>query len=102
MDTQEIVLTHNSDDGLYTRLLRGRYVTSINDGIITLDDGTELYIHGNDGCGGCESGWYWLENVYKQGSRRARIMSAYVAYGEDDEDAPSVYTLFVMVDGNPT
>lgn len=29
-------------------------------------------------------------------------MSAYVAYGEDDEDAPSVYTLFVMVDGNPT
>ena len=102
MDTQEIVLTHNSDDGLYTRLLRGRYVTSINDGIITLDDGTELYIHGNEGCGGCESGWYWLENVYKQGSRRARIMSAYVAYGEDDEDAPSVYTLFVMVDGNPT
>lgn len=102
MDTQEIVLTHNSDDGLYTRLLRGRYVTSINDGIITLDDGTELYIHGNDGCGGCESGWYWLENVYKQGSRLARIMSTYVAYGEDDEDAPSVYTLFVMVDGNPT
>lgn len=102
MDTQEIVLTHNSDDGLYTRLLRGRYVTSINDGIITLDDGTELYIHGNEGCGGCESGWYWLENVYKQGSQRARIMSAYVAYGEDDEDAPSVYTLFVMVDGNPT
>lgn len=102
MDTQEIVLTHNSDDGLYTQLLRGRYVTSIDDGTITLDDGTELYIHGNEGCGGCESGWYWLENVYKQGSRRARIMSAYVAYGEDDEDAPSVYTLFVMVDGNPT
>ena len=96
------MLTHNSDDGLYTQLLRGRYVTSIDDGTITLDDGTELYIHGNEGCGGCESGWYWLENVYKQGSRRARIMSAYVAYGEDDEDAPSVYTLFVMVDGNPT
>lgn len=102
MDTQEIVLTHNSDDGLYTQLLRGRYVTSIDDGTITLDDGTELYIHGNEGGGGCESGWYWLENVYKQGSRRARIMSAYVAYGEDDEDAPSVYTLFVMVDSNPT
>lgn len=65
MDTQEIVLTHNSDDGLYTQLLRGRYVTSIDDGTITLDDGTELYIHGNEGCGGCESGWYWLENVYK-------------------------------------
>ena len=34
------MLTHNSDDGLYTQLLRGRYVTSINDGTITLDDGT--------------------------------------------------------------
>lgn len=102
MTTQEITLNQDSDDGLYTQLLRGRYVTSIDDGTITLDDGTELYIHGNEGCGGCESGWYWLEQVYKQGGRQARIMSAYVAYGEDDEDAPSVYTLFVMVDGNPT
>lgn len=104
MDTQEITLDHNSDDGLYTQLLRGRYVTSIDDGTITLDDGTELHIQGNSGCGGCESGWYWLEKVYKQGSRRARIMSAYVTYDEDDpdEEAPSVYTIFVMVDGNPT
>lgn len=102
MTTQEITLNQSSDDGLYTKLLRGRYVTSIDDGIITLDNGTELYIHGNDGCGGCESGWYWLEQVYKQGSRRARIMSAYVGYDEDDKEAPSVYTIFVMVDGNPT
>lgn len=108
MDTQEITLDQNSDAGLYTKLLRGRYVTSIDDGTITLDDGTELYIHGNDGCGGCESGWYWLEQVYKQGSRRARIMSAHVACDideeNDDEGAvdPHVYTIFVMVDGNPT
>lgn len=58
MDTQEITLTQSSSGGLYTKLLQGRYVTSINDGIITLDDGTELHIDGNDGCGGCESGWY--------------------------------------------
>lgn len=102
MTTQEITLNQDSDDGLYTKLLRGRYVTSIDDGTITLDDGTELYIDGNYGCGGCESGWYWLEQVYKQGSRNARIMSAYVAYGEDDEEPSSVYTIFVMVDGNPT
>lgn len=40
MSNQEITLDQNSDDGLYTKLLRGRYVTSINDGTITLDDGT--------------------------------------------------------------
>ena len=40
MSNQEITLDQNSDDGLYTQILRGRYVTSINDGTITLDDGT--------------------------------------------------------------
>ena len=101
MTTQEITLNQDSDDGLYTQLIRGRYVTSIEGGIITLDDGTELHIYGNEGCGGCSSGWYWLEETFKQGTRKARIMSAYVAYGEDDtdEEAPSVYTIFVMVDG---
>lgn len=104
MTTQEITLNQDSDDGLYTQLLRGRYVTSIEGSIITLDDGTELHIYGNEGCGGCSSGWYWLEETFKQGTRKARIMSAYVAYDEDDtdEEAPSVYTIFVMVDGNPT
>lgn len=102
MTTQEITLDQSSDAGLYTKLLRGRYVTSVEGSVITLDDGTELYIYGNDGCGGCESGWYWLEETFKQGSRRARIMSAYVDYDEDDKEPPSVYTIFVMVDGNPT
>lgn len=104
MTTQEITLDQNSDDGLYTQLLRGRYVTSVEGSIIALDDGTELHIYGNEGCGGCSSGWYWLEETFKQGTRKARIMSAYVAYGEDrteDEPARSVYTIFVMVDGNP-
>lgn len=103
MTTREITLDQNSDDGLYTQILRGRYVTSIDGSTITLDDGTELHIQGNAGCGGCSSGWYWLEETFKRGNRKARIMSAYVACDEDDtdEEAPSVYTIFVMVDGNP-
>lgn len=52
MNTQKITLNHNSDDGLYTKLLRGRYVTSIDNGTITLDDGTDLEVEGNEGCGG--------------------------------------------------
>ena len=104
MNTQKITLNHNSDDGLYTKLLRGRYVTSIDNGTITLDDGTVLEVEGNEECGGCGNGWYWLEQVYKQGNSNARIMSAYVAYDEEDKDeeGPSVYTIFVLVDGNPT
>lgn len=34
MTTQEITLNQSSDAGLYTKLLRGRYVTSIDDGTI--------------------------------------------------------------------
>lgn len=84
MDTQEITLTQDSSDGLYTQLLRGRYVTSINDGCITLDNGLILTIEGNEGCMACANGWYHLDRIYKQGSSHARIMSAHVEYSQDD------------------
>ena len=97
------ILNQSSAPEEYAALLKGRYVTSIDEyGTITLDNGTELDIDGNEGCGGCESSWYWLEETYKRGNSRARIMSAHVDYDEDDEAAPSVYTIFVMVDGNPS
>lgn len=101
MTTREITLNQRSDDGFYTRLLRGRYVTSIDNDVITLDNGTELRIWGNDGCMSCSSGSYWLEQVFKRGNSKARIMSAYVDCDEDDKDPSTVYTIFVMVDGNP-
>lgn len=31
------------------------------EGMLVLDDGTKLYLAGNEGCGGCSSGWYELE-----------------------------------------
>jgi hypothetical protein len=104
MDTQEITLTQDSSDGLYTQLLRGRYVTSINDGCITLDNGLILTIEGNEGCMACANGWYHLDRIYKQGSSHARIMSAHVEYSQDDNYSAGcyIYTIFVMVDGNPT
>ena len=103
MTANEITLNQSSTPEEYAAILKGRYVTSIDEyGTITLDNGTELDIDGNEGCGGCESGWYWLEETYKRGNSRARIMSAHVGYDKDDEAAPSVYTIFVMVDGNPS
>lgn len=104
MTTQEITLNQSSDADLYTKLLRGRYVTSINNDSITLDNGLILTIKGNEGCMACLNGWYHLERIYKQGSSRARIMSAHVEYSEDDNytEGAEIYTIFVMVDGNPT
>ena len=103
MDTQEITLTQDSDDGLYTQLLRGRYVTSINDDCITLDNGLVLTIEGNEGCMACANGWYHLEQIFKQGNSNARIMSAHVEHSQDNNYSAGceIYTIFVMVDGNP-
>ena len=101
MTTQEITLNQSSDGGFYTKLLRGRYVTSIDNDVITLDNGTELRIWGNDGCMSCSNGSYWLEQVFKRGNSKARIMSAYVDCDEDDGNPSTVYTIFGMVDGNP-
>lgn len=103
LNNNTVTLDQSSTPEEYAAILKGRYVTNIGEyGTITLDNGTELDIDGNEGCGGCENGRYWLEETYKRGNSRARIMSAHVGYDEDDEAALSVYTIFVMVDGNPS
>lgn len=71
MTTREITLKQDSGDGFYTRLLRGRYVTSIDNDVITLDNGTELRIWGNDGCMSCGNGSYWLEQVFQAGQQQS-------------------------------
>lgn len=107
MAVERTLIEHYAPSSDFARILQGRYVTEIDDefGTITLDNGTTLEIEGNVG-GWSRSGWYELINVFKQGSSSARIMSAHVACDideESDDEAvdPHVYTLFVMVDGNP-
>lgn len=109
MSVEKTTIEHYAPSSDFARVLQGRYVVEIDDEFdtITLDDGTVLQVEGNEGCGWCRSGWYDLINVYKQGNSKARIMSAHVACDIDEENNdegavdPHVYTLFVMVDGNP-
>ena len=112
MAVERTLIEHYAPSSDFARFLQGRYVTEIDDEFdtITLDNGTTLEIEGNEGCAWCRSGWYELINVFKQGTSSARIMSAHVACDIDEESDdesedravdPHVYTLFVMVDGNP-
>lgn len=39
-------------------LLVGRTVVKATEDHLTLDDGTLLEVQGNEGCGGCSSGWF--------------------------------------------
>jgi hypothetical protein len=89
---------HDIDD--FTPILAGRYVTSIVDDTMILDDGTRLEFEGNYGCC-CGSGDYDITSMFQRGTPTARIMSAEVeAYDVDpySEYSDTVYTLFVIVE----
>lgn len=47
---------------LYKKIIK---VEKQNDqvGILTLDNGTQLVVKGNEGCGGCGCGWYYLDEL---------------------------------------
>lgn len=44
-------------------LLIGHTIKVVNSNSLILDNGTELRIEGNEGCGGCGAGWYSLTEL---------------------------------------
>ena len=101
-------LNQDSTPEEYAALLKGRYVTDITDSsdetsaTITLDNGTTLELIGSCGCSR-GNGVTYIKHVFQRGGRNARIMNARVETTNDDERYYETdYTLFVMVDGNPT
>lgn len=47
---------------LYRKIVK---VEKLDDqeGILILDNGTELIVKGNEGCGGCGNGWYYIDEL---------------------------------------
>ena len=52
-----------TDEEAIKALLVGRKVVEVKDATLILDNGTELVIIPNDGCWGCSSGNYWLDEI---------------------------------------
>lgn len=100
-------LTESSTPEEYAKILRGRYITDITtDGEIaatlTLDNGTALELIGSWGCS-CGNGVTYIKHVFQRGGRNARIMNARVETTHSDERYYETdYTIFVMIDGNPS
>ena len=63
-----------------------------NVGVLTLDNGIQLFIEGNAGCGGCSSGWY---DVSKVATTNNAIMGVRVEY-TDKDGYETMYRLFVF------
>lgn len=49
----EFIPDDDDHDGWYDR----------RTGVLTLDDGTTVTVHPNEGCGGCTEGWYSITNL---------------------------------------
>ena len=102
-----IVLNQDSTAEEYAKILRGRYITDIaTDGeiaaTITLDNGTALELIGSWGCS-CGNGVTYIKHVFQRGGRNARIMNARVEATQNDERYYETdYTIFAMIDGNPS
>ena len=47
---------------LYRKIVKVERIND-QDGILTLDNGTQLIVEGNEGCGGCGNGWYYIDEL---------------------------------------
>ena len=61
---------------------------------MVLDDGTELVAVGNEGCGGCGNGWYYLDEL----NGCDNVITNVKCCVEYDEYGGDVYHLFVFAD----
>ena len=61
-----------------------------------MDNGVKLIVHGNEGCGGCGNGWYYLKKL--QGCDNAITDVKCVINGEFGEYGDDVYQIFIFAE----
>lgn len=88
-------IDQNSDKEI-TELLLGRRVIAVLGGdTLVLDNGVKIEVVPNEGCGGCASGWYQLDELNK-----CEAVITSVKLSEEDGDpngeCTHVYKVFVL------
>ena len=66
-------------------------------GRLILDDGTRLIVIGNEGCGGCGNGWFYLTKL-----NTCENMITDVKCSDDFNSGNEVFSLFVYSVNQPT
>lgn len=64
-----------------------------SEGRLVLDDGTSLLVGGNEGCGGCPSGYYWLTDLNSVDNAISNVVVE-----EEFADDDGVYRIFVIAE----
>lgn len=79
-------------------LLLGRTVTKVAEDKLLLDDGTELTLTGNEGCGGCTNGEYNLTELNGVDNVITKVEFVNDPDGDRSYNKIGVYQIFVYAD----
>lgn len=85
----------SSNEDEIRNVLVGRKVTGVDEqnDTLSLDDGTILKVRANEGCGGCNSGWFELTQLNSCDNVITKAEIDYQESGDGD-----VYSLFVYAE----
>jgi hypothetical protein len=85
-----------------SKLLVGRRIEAVAVDQLVLDDGTVLDVVPNDGCGGCASGYYHIDEIAKFDNAITSV--TYVQREQEGEwgDPEDVYEVFVYAATGPS
>lgn len=64
-------------------------------GVLTLDNGTKLLVQGNEGCGGCGNGWFYLDELNGCDNAITNVECVSTVEGDYDD---VVYRIFVFAE----
>lgn len=80
-------------------MLIGHKVVGVDGGdTLVLDNGMKLLVEPNEGCGGCESGWYNIEHIASCNNAITNV--EFDCYDEEGKwDCYTHYKIFVIADG---
>lgn len=75
---------------LYRKITKAEKLDE-REGILTLDNGTQLIVQGNSGCGGCGNGWYDLCDLNECNNVITNVKCEIAEKNYDD-----IYSIFVF------
>ena len=78
---------------LYKKIVEVKLNNDGMTGSMKLDDGTSLWIAANEGCGGCNNGWYSLEELNKCDNAITDVELVY-----DKRSSDEVIQIFVIAE----
>jgi succinylarginine dihydrolase len=68
------------------------------EGRCVLDDGTQIFVLPNEGCGGCSSGWYQLKHLATVDNAITDVRLTCEGEPSDYGDGPQSYRIYVLAD----